>query len=155
VEHAGVLLGPFGVCGYANRATLEGHDYLGSNRMIANYSAVMGYGMMTRRSVFESMGGFDEELAGAYSDVDYCLRLREKGFLITYTPYSVMTHHIPVHPEEAMVVEPEATIFRKRWRALIDEDPFFNPNFSRMLENFVPATPMSGRFSKPIANETN
>ncbi len=137
MEHGGIILGPFDVLGYAHRATFDGPGYAGLNAMIGNYSAVMGLGMMTRRKVFLDMGGFDSVFERAYWDADYCLRLRQEGYLITYTPYSKFCHHIPVKAIREMLVEPEAAHFRKRWRETIDADPYFNPNFSRLVENFT------------------
>lgn len=137
MEHGGIILGPFDVLGYAHRATFDGPGYAGLNSMIGNYSAVMGLGMMTRRKLFLDMGGFDRIFESAYWDADYCLRLRDKGYLITYTPYSKFCHHIPVKAIREMLVEPEAAYFRKRWQDMIDSDPYFNPNFSRLVENFT------------------
>lgn len=136
MEHGGVIFGPFNLLGYAHRATFDDPGYAGLNRMICNYSAVMGLGMMTRRRLFTDIGGFDERFGKAYWDADYCLRLRERGYLITYTPYSEFRHHIPVKAIPEMIVEPEATLFRRRWQHVIDADPYFNPNFSRLLEDF-------------------
>ena len=136
VEHAGVILGPFNLLGYAHRATPDTPGYVGLKNMICNYSDVMGLGMMTRKKLFMDIGGFDEELARAYWDVDYCLKLREQGYLMTYTPYARFRHHIPVKAINEMIVEPEATLFRSRWQHIIDRDPYFNPNFSREVESF-------------------
>jgi len=137
VEHAGVILGPFGLLGYAHRATPDTPGYAGLKSMICNYSAVMGMGMMTRRSVFEEAGGFDPVFSQAYWDVDYCLRLRERGYWITYTPYARFVHHVPVKSIPEMIVEPDAGRFKERWASMIASEPFFNPRFSRALEAFV------------------
>ena len=134
VEHTGVLLGPFGLLGYAHRATPDDSGYVGIKNMIGNFSAVMGLGMMTKRSLFETLGGFDTRFGQAYWDVDYCLRARERHFFVTYTPYATFTHHIPVPAIDETIVEPDATFFKTRWPHLIARDPFFNPNFSRSLE---------------------
>jgi GT2 family glycosyltransferase len=136
VEHAGVILGPFNLLGYAHRATHDTPGYVGLKNMICNYSAVMGLGMMTRKKLFMDIGGFDKKLARSYWDVDYCLKLREQGYLMTYTPYARFRHHIPVKAVNEMIVEPEATLFRSRWQHIIDRDPYFNPNFSRDVEDF-------------------
>jgi O-antigen biosynthesis protein len=136
VEHGGVILGPFDILGYAHRATPDTPGYAGLKHMTSNFSAVMGYGMMTRRLLFMDAGGFDEEFATAYWDVDYCLRLRDRGYLITYTPYARLIHHIPVPTLSELIIEPDATRFKNRWQQVIDRDPYFNPNFSRQLESF-------------------
>jgi GT2 family glycosyltransferase len=106
--------------------------------MIGNYSAVLGLGMMLRSEIFETSGGFDEAYAEQYWDVDLCLRLRQQGYRITFTPYARLRHDVPVRALEEMVSDPDATRFRARWQAWIERDPFFNPNFSRQREDFVP-----------------
>ena len=135
IEHAGVILGPFNLLGYANRATPDVLGYAGLNRMICNYSAVMGLGCMTSKSLFEQAGGFDPALATAYWDVDYCLKLRQMGYLITFTPYAVLKHYIEM-PLGINIKDAEAGLFQERWQDIIDRDPYFNPHFSRELENF-------------------
>ena len=137
MEHGGVIFGPFGLLGHAHRATPDTPGYAGLNHMICNYSAVMGLGMMTRRKLFLEMGGFDGTFENAYWDADYCLRLRERGYLVTYTPYAKFRHHIPVKTVDQMRTEPEASLFKKRWSSVIENDPYFNINFSRNLENFT------------------
>lgn len=136
VEHGGIIFGPFNLLGYAHRATPDTPGYAGLKNMIGNFSAVMGLGMMTRKSLLQKVGGFDRRFGAAYWDADFCLRLREHKFLITYTPYARFIHHIPVKTIPEMIVEPEATHFRERWQQIIDNDPYFNPGFSRELESF-------------------
>jgi GT2 family glycosyltransferase len=136
IEHTGIILGPFNFLGYAHKATGGDLNYAGLKNMICNYSAVMGLGMMTRKQVFWDMGGLDARFKEMCWDADYCLRLREKGYLITYTPYAAMAHHIPIKSTFDMIEEPEASLFRNRWQKYIDRDPFFNPNFIREHESF-------------------
>lgn len=136
LEHAGIVLGPFGILGYSHRATPDDTGYIGLKNMICNYSAVLGLGMMTRKQLFLKFGGFDEDLKRAYWDADYCLKLRREGLLITYTPYATFLHHVPVQAVADMIVEPEAGVFRRRWQEVIERDPYFNPHFSRGKEDF-------------------
>ena len=58
-----------------------------------NVSAVTGAVLMVRRAVFEEVGGFDERIAVALDDVDLCLRIRERGYRIVYTPEATLIHH--------------------------------------------------------------
>ncbi|MBN1276566.1 MAG: glycosyltransferase [Deltaproteobacteria bacterium] len=136
IEHAGVILGPFGILGYAHRMTPDTPGYVGLKNMICNYSAVLGLGMMTRRMVFINSCGFNEEFEKAYWDVDYCLRLRQDGYLVTYTPYAKFRHYISVPSLDEMIIEPEAELFRKKWKHVIERDPYYNPNLTRDLEDF-------------------
>ena len=132
IQHGGVAVG---VCwGAAHiQQGLDGTrpGYLSSVSVVRNTSAVTGACMMSRRSVFESLGGFDESLPVAFNDIDYCLRLREAGYLIVYTPLAELVHHESKsrgHTDDAK----ELPYFRKRWREiLLDGDPYYNPNLGR------------------------
>ena len=86
---------------------------------------------MTRRSVFEEAGGFDGNLPIAFNDIDYCLRLRQAGLLVIYTPVAEMIHHESKSRGHSDDVT-EAPFFRKRWRSLIlSGDPYYNRNLGR------------------------
>jgi GT2 family glycosyltransferase len=104
--------------------------------MTRNYSAVTAACMMLRKSVFEEVGGFDEEnLAVAFNDVDLCLRIRERGYLIVYTPYAELYHHESVSRGFRLKLA-EKWYMRERWGELLENDPYYNPNFSRDAADF-------------------
>ncbi len=93
IQHAGVILGlspdPRNkVAGhiFIKRNNVD-HGYFGIVDTIRNYSAVTAAAMMVRKNVFEEVGGFDENLDVSYNDVDLCLKIREKNYLIVYTPF--------------------------------------------------------------------
>lgn len=136
VEHAGIIFGPFNLLGYSHRATPDDTGYAGLKVMIGNYSAVMGLGMMTRKTIFFRYNGFDEKFLTSYWDADFCLKLRNNHLLITYTPYAKFIHYCAVKTKLDMITEPDATLFKSRWQHVIDHDPYFNPNFSREWECF-------------------
>ena len=126
-QHEGVLIGP----GDGLAGNLDHRGYFGLGQVIRNCSAVTAACMLTRPSVFWELGGFDEELKVAYSDVDLCLRARQKGYLIVYTPYALLYHDEGgtrgrigrTHP-----LEDEET-FRLRWSERGQyRDPYYNPN---------------------------
>ena len=103
-----------------------------------NYSAVTAACLMARKSLFEEVGGFDEAFAIAYNDIDLCLRLRERGYLVVYTPYAVLYHHQsasrgPYDPEKDR--EPEA-LLRSRWGKVLANDPYYNPHLTRQHFDF-------------------
>jgi GT2 family glycosyltransferase len=136
IQHAGVIMGIGEVAGHAARMTPESDPgYFGSTYMIRNYSAVTAACLMTRKAVFEELGGLNEaDLAVAYNDVDYCLRLREKGYLIVYTPYAKLTHHESV--SRGFANNPrESAYMCRRWAAAL-QDPYYNPNLSPSAEDF-------------------
>ncbi|OGW44693.1 MAG: hypothetical protein A2132_05315 [Nitrospirae bacterium RBG_16_43_11] len=134
IQHAGIILALHeGLPGHAFKTLPESSiGYLSLANVARNSSAVTAACMLTRRSSFEEVGGFDEEdLSEAYNDVDYCLKLREKGYRIVFTPYAILYHYegrsrgrrVPVNNEHA---------FRKKW-GNIRVDPYFNPNLEGWL----------------------
>ena len=129
VQHEGIIIG----LGGGSAGNVDHGGYFGLGKMVRNLSAVTGACMMVRRDVFEGLGGFDESLGIAFNDVDYCLRAREQGYLIVYTPYSVLYHHEGgtrgrLHPME------DERFFRSRWGEPGQyRDPYYNPNLSLRL----------------------
>jgi GT2 family glycosyltransferase len=91
--------------------------------------------MMVRREVFEQVGGFDEELSVAYNDVDFCLRVREAGYRIVWTPYAELYHHESASRGFAMDAR-EIAHFQKRWGGIVKHDPYYNPNLTLECEDF-------------------
>ena len=88
------------------------------------------------RALFEELGGFCEDFAVAYNDVDLCLRLRERGKLIVFTPFAELRHYESLTRGDDLSEknEPrfrrEESLFRERWKEVIERgDPYFNPNF--------------------------
>jgi len=119
-QHEGVVVGVGG--GFAANAACR--DYFGLGQVIRNVSAVTAACMLTRVEVFRQLGGFDEHLRVAFNDVDFCLRAREKGYLIVYTPYALLYHHEgatrgKVHPLR------DDRFFRERWGGY--QDPYYSP----------------------------
>jgi hypothetical protein len=85
---------------------------------------------MVRRSVFEEVGGFAEELAVGYNDVDFCLRMRQAGYRNLFTPHAQLTHYESVS-RGFSGYSSDVQEFLSRWFGLICEgDPFYNPNLS-------------------------
>lgn len=135
IQHAGVILGlsPDPVTGVAghifNKFNYDNQGYFGLINTVRDYSAVTAAVMMIRKNVFEHVGGFNEDLAVCYNDVDMCLRLREKGYLIIYTPYAELYHYeslsrcldIDIH---------EARYMLNKWSIIIKNDPYYNRNLS-------------------------
>jgi len=91
--------------------------------------------MRTRR-VFDKVGGFDEALRVVLNDIDLCLRIREHGYEVVYTPHALLYHHEGasrgrVHPPE------DEERFVARWSAQLGRvDPYYNPNLSDTREDW-------------------
>src|SRR5262249_29700959 len=93
IQSGGILVGVGGMAvnccaGVMRPGSLPRHE------LIENYSAVTGACLMTRADVFAEVGGLNEQdLAVAYNDVDYCLKVRQRGYLVTWTPHAELYHH--------------------------------------------------------------
>ena len=139
VQHAGVVIGLCEFAGHSHRH-LSGfqHGYWGSVDIIRNYSAVTAACMMLRRSLFAEVGGFVEAFQYAYQDVDLCLRLRERGLLIVYTPYAQLVHYESASRGGAMAFgEHDIALARERWpQHLTQGDPYYSPHLTQRGEDF-------------------
>ncbi|MBD3270375.1 glycosyltransferase [Candidatus Peregrinibacteria bacterium] len=138
VQHAGVLVG---VGGLGNHAFLkqpaESHGYFGNLDVIRNYSAVTAACMMVRRKLYFDMGGLNEnELAVSFNDLDFCLRLREKGYLIVYTPFAELYHHESLSRGYYVCMNEEHYMRKRHFNILKKGDPYYNPNLSRERLDF-------------------
>jgi O-antigen biosynthesis protein len=132
VQHAGVVMGlGGGVAWHAFCFCPEDHPgYFAHAKLIRNYTGVTGACMMVRHEVFEAMGGFDEELDIAYNDVDFCLRLREAGLLVVYTPFAELVHYEGATRGKAAYEHAETAMMMRRWGHIVRRDPYFNPNLN-------------------------
>ena len=137
IQHAGVLLGVYGLGGHAFRLLdSRQHHYFMFPELTRNCSAVTGACLMTRRQTFEEAGGFDEQnLPTCFQDVDYCLKLVEKGYRIVYTPYARLLHYESA-TKSSVAEGNEIEYMRKRWKRCISDDPYYNPNLSRRREDY-------------------
>jgi len=134
IEHAGLVLGVNGIAQSAFHSFPAEHP--GVNRqlqMTRNYSAVSGACLLVRREVFQQIGGFDEQLSGALAGVDLCLKMREAGYLIVYTPLAKLCWDAAESGPDDITGEP---IMRQRWSQVLERDPYYNPNLSRESADF-------------------
>ena len=137
VQHAGIVVGVGGIAEYAFRGSpAEVPGVCRQLQATRNYSAVTGACLLTRRDVFEEVGGFDEEcLPVHFNDVDLCLKMRRAGYSIVYTPFARLYHH--ESRVRSQPVEPlEANPMRERWTQVLERDPYYNPNLSRERADF-------------------
>jgi GT2 family glycosyltransferase len=138
IQHAGVVLGVDGIGTHAFRGFPA--DDPGVNRqlqVVRNYSAVTGACLLTRRDVFNQVGGFDEErLPVTFNDVDLCLKIGRAGYRIVYTPLATLYHHESSSRRRTHVEGPETLVIRERWGDVLQRDPFYNPNLSRDRADF-------------------
>jgi GT2 family glycosyltransferase len=145
LQHAGIVLGLKGVANHAHRYLdgFNGKGYLNYPNVIRNYSAVSAACLLMRREVFNEVGGFDEvNLPVSFNDVDLGLRLRQQGYLISYTPYALLYHHESATRGYHAYPQEEA-FMRRRWMNALQSDPYYNPNLTLAKEDF------SVDFAKP------
>ncbi len=154
VQHGGVLLG---MGAYVNavashlfhRFTRDNPGYFCRAQLVQNLSAVTAACMVMRREVFNEVGGYNEKnLAVAFNDVDLCLKVRDKGYRIIWTPHAELYHHESATrgaedtPEKKKRFEGERKYMRDMWSDIIDNDPYYNPNLElaegRFLLSFPP-----------------
>ena len=137
IQHAGVIIGMHGVADhlYAGRPRgWPGHG--GRARVAQELSAVTGACLLVRRAVYLDAGGLDERLAVAFNDIDFCLRLRERGLHNIWTPHAEMYHHESASrgrddtPERQARNATEIAWMCERWSGFVGADPAWNPNLS-------------------------
>jgi GT2 family glycosyltransferase len=138
VQHAGVVLGLGGAAGHLYVGSDRNNPgYFGQLQMARETSAVTAACMLVSRAAFMEVGGLDEEnLPVAFNDVDFCLRLREAGWRIVWTPFAELMHHesksrgSDFTPERVAKFHAEVDYIQRRWGAALHSDPFFNPNLA-------------------------
>lgn len=149
IQHAGVILGGGGVAAHAHKGLPAGnHGYFARAILVQELSAVTAACMLVRRSAYLECGGFDEEhLKIAFNDVDFCLRLRERGYRIVYTPYAEFYHAESASRGLENTVakdrrfQAEIQYMQDRWGAQLQHDPAYNPNLSLLSADFTLAFP--------------
>jgi GT2 family glycosyltransferase len=137
IQHAGVVLGMGGVAGHVHRRFPgDSEGYLGRLRRVQNVAALTGACLMTRRDVFERVGGFDERFVLAYNDVDYAMQVRALGYRVLWTPEAELYHlesKTRGYEDDAVKQERfrrEFDLFRRKWASELEAgDPHFNRNF--------------------------
>jgi glycosyltransferase involved in cell wall biosynthesis len=155
VQHAGIVAGIGGVAGHSHKCFRRGESgYFGRLHLVHNVSGVTGACLLTRREVLDQCGGLDEvNLKVAFNDVDWCLRIREHGYLIVWTPHAELYHLESASrgPDTATdKVErfrEEVLWMQKRWGTVLQKDPYYNENLTLEHSDFSLAFPP--RASKP------
>ncbi|WP_299201293.1 glycosyltransferase family 2 protein [uncultured Amphritea sp.] len=145
VQHAGDAVGPGG-CADHFHIGLDGDapGYQSRAIMAQDLSAVTAACLLTSKEIFNQLNGLDEEnLAVAFNDVDYCLRIREHGKRIVFTPYAKLYHHESAtrgkddSPDKVARSKMEADYMRTRWKQVLRDDPFYNPNLNYSRPDFT------------------
>lgn len=140
IQHAGVVigLGAHRTAGHTHyKQSRQNLGYMGRLCYAQNVSAVTGACLMVKKSLFDQLGGLDESFAVSLNDVDFCLKLRQRGLLNVFTPFAELFHYESIsrglddQGEKALRYDRESEQFRSRWREMLEKgDPYYNLNFS-------------------------
>ena len=138
IQHAGVVLGLGG--GVAWHAFCfcppSNNGYFGHTRVIRNYVAVTGACLMVSRERFEEVGRFDETMPVAYNDVDFCIRLYQRGYVNVFTPFAELIHYEGATRGRGAVERDDEREMFRRYDELLRNDPYFNANLNPLRSEF-------------------
>ncbi|MEY8354114.1 glycosyltransferase [Lachnospiraceae bacterium 54-53] len=145
IQHAGVVVGFGGIAGHTFIGLHKAESSYFNQAMCArDYSAVTAACMMSKKSLFEKAGGFSEDLAVAFNDIDYCMKIRSLNKLVVYAPYALFYHYesksrgLEDTPEKVERFHREIRKFSDKWPEILkDGDPYYNPNLTLRKSNFA------------------
>lgn len=145
IQHAGVIMGMGGIAGAAFVRTHDSDlSYMHRAKCIQDYSCVTAACLLTKRSLFDQVGGFTEKLAVAFNDVDYCMKVRALGKLVVYNPYAKFYHYesksrgMEDTPEKLARFHSEILTFGTTWKDILrDGDPYYSLALTFRKANFA------------------
>lgn len=145
IQHAGVVVGFGGIAGHTFIGLHQAENsYFHRAMSTQDYSAVTAACMMSKKAIFEQVGGFSEDLAVAFNDIDYCMKVRAAGKLVVYNPYALLYHYesksrgLEDTPEKIARFNREIRIFSEKWPDILKNgDPYYNPNLTLRKSNFA------------------
>ena len=123
-------------CSHGGSHKQNSPGYCSRLKLTQDMSAVTAACLVIKRTMWDHVGGLDEGFAVAYNDVDLCLRLRDKGYRVIWTPFARLYHQESASrsyehtPEKLARLNTEKAKLNKRWAKIINQDPYFNPNLS-------------------------
>jgi O-antigen biosynthesis protein len=137
VQHGGVVLNGNAAAHLHAGIERGSAGYMGRAQVVQELSAVTAACMVVRKSVWNEVGGMDgDNFAVEFNDVDFCLKLRERGYRNIWTPHAELYHHESVSrgrndtPEKRERSEREKAALKRRWGTILDNDPAWNPNLT-------------------------
>lgn len=144
VQHAGIIVGLGGVAGSLFVGLKRGHSgYMHRESLQQELSAVTAACMMVKREAFDAAGGFTEELAVAFNDVDFCLKAGCAGYRTVYDPYVELYHYesktrgAEDTKEKVRRFQSEIEYMRSHWISVLKNgDPYYNRNLSLTKWNY-------------------
>ena len=131
LQHVGVVTGITIAAHLFHQAPADAFGWNGGAMTVRNYSVVTGAVMMTRREAWDRVDGFDERLRIDFNDVDYCLKLRDAGYRIVFTPFVECYHHESGSFGARQQNPEDIAVMQRKWGETLDRDPYYNPNLTR------------------------
>ena len=143
-QHVGVVIGIGGIAGHVNTNLKENDPgYFSRATVINDFSAVTAACLMVKKELYEAVGGLTEEFKVAFNDIDFCLKIRQKGYLVVLNPFAKLTHYesktrgMEDTKEKIQRFESEIDLFKEKWKRILEfGDPYFNINFRLDKSNF-------------------
>jgi len=143
VQHAGVITGLGGFAGHSHKYHPRGKSgYMFRLSCVQNLSCVTAACLLVTKQAFDDANGLDEEFTVAFNDVDFCLRIRDMGYQVLFTPYAECYHHESISRgsdkkgEKKERFEGERNRLKGRFGDSLLRDPFYNPNLTLDMEDF-------------------
>jgi glycosyltransferase involved in cell wall biosynthesis len=145
VQHAGIIMGLGGYAGHSHKGySRHNVGYFNRLGVVQNVSAVTAACLMVKKRIYEEVSGMDAiRFKVAYNDVDFCLRVGEKGYRNLFTPYAELYHHESISrgyettPEKMARFQKEKdALFERHQKILTEGDPYYNPNLCHDKEDF-------------------
>jgi GT2 family glycosyltransferase len=144
IQHAGVTIGIRGLAGHRFRETTEKDSSENDDiNIVQNLSAVTAACFMVRKNLYDELLGFDERLAVAFNDVDFCLKVRARGLLVIYNPFAEAYHYesksrgLDDNPEKQQRFVNEFELFVRRWHKVLGNgDPYYNINLKLSSDSY-------------------
>ena len=146
LQHAGTVVGIQGIAGHAFQRQCEddGSVYFNKSMVSSEYTAVTAACLMTKKSVWNEVGGLEPGFQVAFNDVDYCMKVRQAGYLVVYDANATYYHYesksrgLEDTPEKVARFHREIALFQERWGDFLEKgDPYYNPNLTLLTQDFT------------------
>jgi GT2 family glycosyltransferase len=143
IQHTGLICGIGGIANHSHKHfPAESRGYFNRLAIVANYSAITGACLMVERALWDQVNGFDENLAIAFNDVDFCLKLLKNSLRhvvlpqVTFYHYESKTRGLEDSTAKQVRLSQEEAYMKQRWGALLQNDSFYNPHLTKRSEDF-------------------
>ncbi|MEG0762461.1 MAG: glycosyltransferase family 2 protein [Oscillospiraceae bacterium] len=143
VQHAGVITGLGGYAGHSHKyAVRSSGGYMFRLNTVQDFSCVTAACLMVKANVYDEVGGMDEKFTVAFNDVDFCLRVRDKGYRVLYTPYAQLYHYesksrgADTKGAAKQRFDGEQRLLKERYGKRLINDPYYSPNLTLDREDF-------------------